>query len=451
MYDCDWLNYDAFEQDAVLTGAEIKLHKENYQVLVVPPAEVMPYPVLAKARDFFDSGGTVIGYGYLPGKSATVGKTTADMAALCQAVWGGNAKAGTAACKRNDKGGKSYLLPEKPSVAELTQVLAKDAGLPPGLEVIDGDTGNWLHVLHRVKCGQDVFLVCNQNTDNAARPFRFRTTTQGTPEIWDPMRNEMSSVVARHVGSSTEFSLTLEPMESVLLVFRDIDRKLPPRIDPAAKPVRVIPVTDTRPVDAMPAPAKLTVVTATYGVPGDARRTRDVRDRLQKFIDSGARQLEVKLLADGDDPAFGVVKTLRAECASGDKHITLQGTDPQSIILNGTASALAKDSELKRLAAGRHYTASPVEDNPFCGTCDLPADVDLSAARVYLELDGLAPEAAASITVNGRYAGGFIGKPFLLNVTNDLKTGLNRIDIAPFAPKSVRLRIDANPHNATKP
>jgi len=440
LYDCDWLNYDAFENDATLSGREIKLHKENYQVLIVPPAEVIPHTVLAKARDFFNSGGIVIGYGFLPTKSATVGKTSADMTALCHAIWGANAKPGTAACNNNDKGGRSYLLPEKPSVAELSQVLAKDAGLPPALEVIEGDTGNWLHVLHRVKSGQDVFLVCNQNTDSAARQFRFRTATKGTPEIWDPMRNEISSAVTKHDGSNTEVALTLEPMESVLLVFRNKDRKLPAHIDNETKPSRIIPVADARPETEKTPPAKLAVVTATYGVPGDARRTRDVRERLQKLIDGGARRLEVGRLADGDDPAFGVVKTLEAECVAGDKRITLKGTDPQTIILNGATSALAKDQELNRLAAGRHYTASQVVADPFTGACTIPADIDLAASHIYLELDELAPEAAASITVNGRYAGGFIGKPFRLNVTKYLKTGANRIEITPFAPKTVRLR-----------
>jgi hypothetical protein len=99
------------------------------------------------------------------------------------------------------------------------------------------------------------------------------------------------------------------------------------------------------------------------------------------------------------------------------------------------------EQELNRIAAGRHYTASPVVANPFQGTCSVPAEVDLASSRVYLELDGLAPEAAASITVNGSYAGGVIGKPFRLDVTKHLKSGDNAFGIAPFAPKSARLAI----------
>ena len=82
-----------------------------------------------------------------------------------------------------------------------------------------------------------------------------------------------------------------------------------------------------------------------------------------------------------------------------------------------------------------------MEANPFHGTCTIPAGVNLAAARSYIELEGLAPEAAASITVNGQHAGGVIGKPFRLDVSRHLKAGTNTVGIAPFAPQAARLAI----------
>jgi hypothetical protein len=131
-----------------------------------------------------------------------------------------------------------------------------------------------------------------------------------------------------------------------------------------------------------------------------------------------------------------VVKTLVAECTVGDQRVTLTGTDTQTLAF-GPQSPL--DQELSRIAAGRQYTASPVAADPFEGTCILPGDIDLATSRVYLELDGLTPEEAASITVNGMHAGGFIGKPFRLDVTKHLKAGSNAITITPFAPRSAKL------------
>ena len=77
--------------------------------------------------------------------------------------------------------------------------------------------------------------------------------------------------------------------------------------------------------------------------------------------------------------------------------------------------------------------------NPFIGSCEIPADLDLSKSRVLLEVDDLTPEAAASVTVNGQPAGGFIGRPLRLNITRFLKSGDNTIRIDPFRPKSARL------------
>ncbi len=430
LYDCDWLPFEVFEGKAQLKDREVALNRELYQVLVVPPVEVIPFATLSKVKQFFEQGGVVVGYGFLPTKSATMGKSAADIATLRNAIWGSAPTPGTAACNKSDKGGKAYLLPEKPSAAELSQALAKDAGLPPALAVVEGDTGNWLHVLHRVKSGRDVFLVCNQNDQGAARRFKFRTAAQGTPEAWDAMRNELTSVACQRAGNNTEFSLTLEPMESVLLVFQSAARPLPLRCG-IAVPKREIPLRDAR-----AGANKLVVVKATYGVPGDAKRSRDVRELLQMLIDSGERRLTVARLAQGDDPAFGVVKTLVAECTSGDERVTLTGTDMQTLTL-GPQSPI--EQELSRIAAGRQYTASPVDVDPFEGTCVLPPDIDLAKSRVYLEFDGLAPEEAASITVNGTHAGGFIGKPFRLDITQHLKAGSNSIMIVPFAPKSAKL------------
>jgi hypothetical protein len=91
-----------------------------------------------------------------------------------------------------------------------------------------------------------------------------------------------------------------------------------------------------------------------------------------------------------------------------------------------------KDPEIP---ATRSATRAPSPSNNFHGRCELAP----LPSRAYLEVEEIAPEAAACVTVNGQYAGGFIGKPFRLDVTRYLKADANRIDITPFAPKSVRL------------
>ncbi len=227
--------YDVFENDMTIAERQLRLRKERYGVLIVPAAEVIPYATLAKAKAFFDAGGVVLGYGILPQRSATLGKTSADISRLCEAIWGGSAKAGLAVCRTNAARGRAYFLPEKPTPEQIQQVLTGDAGIRPTLEVLDGETDDWLHVLHRVKAGRDVFLICNQQHEGATKRFRFRARAAGTPECWDAMRNQVTSLVFhRPDDEHVDFCLTLEPLESVLIVFQPGPIQRPRRTEPDA-------------------------------------------------------------------------------------------------------------------------------------------------------------------------------------------------------------------------
>ena len=240
LFDCDWLPMEVFESaDCSLNGREIKLHQERYGILIVPPTEAIPYGTLVKAKEFLDKGGVVVGYGSLPTKSATIGKTAADIAACCAAIWGDAPQAGPKALKTTPAGGRSYFLPEKPTPQQLQEALTGDAGVHPTLEVLKGKTDGWLHILHRQKAGRDVFLICNQNHEGAARPFTFKVAAEGQPECWDPMRNEVTVPAFRRIdANSVEVDLTLEPSESVLLVFQEKKRPLPARLAADAKCIR---------------------------------------------------------------------------------------------------------------------------------------------------------------------------------------------------------------------
>lgn len=235
LYDCDWMPYDVLENDTTIDGGTLRLRHEQYRVLIVPAAEVVPYATLEKSKAFFDAGGVVIGYGILPAKSATLRKNANDIAKLRNAVWGDAPKTGVKACRTSASGGKSYFLPERPTPEQMQQVLV-DAAIHPALEIVRGDTDHWFHVLHRVKDGRDVFFVANQKHDGPTKPFRFRVHAQGSPEVWDAIRGEINSVAFQRVDDhAVEFDITLEPLESVLIVFQPQQRKLPLRIEPGVK------------------------------------------------------------------------------------------------------------------------------------------------------------------------------------------------------------------------
>jgi hypothetical protein len=529
LYDCDWLNYDAFENDAALSGKELKLHKEKYRILIVPPVEVIPYASLAKAKAFFDKGGVVVGYGFLPTKSATLGKNSADILALSKAIWGDQPAPGSKACRTSAKGGRSYFLPENPSVADIAAAFGQDAGVLPTLQVVKGDTGNWLHILHRVKAGCDMFLVCNQNHTGAARPFTFRIDAPREPECWDALRNELTSLPFKRLGpKQVEVDLTLEPSESVMLVFQKKRRALPLRLEASAKPVResVTIVRDATPpnlvIPSSPAvsnankdeealrgcewvwgpegnPASVAAPGLRYFrglctvAPGRkikaARFIGTCDNSLTLFVNGkqvgksseategwrvpttldctaqlkeGPNVLAIAALNLTDQPSpAGLIGRVEIRYEQGETQVvaidaTWKTSDKEQAGWNqpgfdDKAWVLAKNlgkygcAPWHAFASGNQTRAatSPVTSDPFVGHGELPADLKLDQVRVFLEMDEIAPEEAARVTVNGHYAGGFIGKPFRLDVTRHVQSGTNTIVVEPFAPKNVRLTVHA--------
>ncbi len=521
LFDCDWLPMEAFESTARVSGKELALHQERYKVVIVPPVEVIPYRTMLALVQFHAEGGTVIGYGFLPSRSATVGRSSRLIQAACGEIWGYSAKPSLSVQRTSVGGGRSYLLPEKPTPEDIQKAM-DDAGIRPTLEVVKGKTDNWLHVLHRVKAGRDVFLVCNQDVKPEAKDFRLRVTAEGVPECWDAMRNELTALPHERAGASVEFDITLEPMESVLLVFQPEKRLLPVRLPPAAKPSREpIPLVrvalqeapppaleekkpeDPKGIDgcswvwfpegnpAAAAPpgtrffrkavslpdAKIrsatfaitcdndfdlyvngTKVGASDGSEDNWRALKKVD--VAKHLRPGANQLAISAVNATEKPSpAGLIGRLVVEFDQGEplrvpvdkawKTAKEEQKSWEQANFDDSLWTAAKElvvfggAPWGRLGGGGGgLTRSPIAAaDPFVGRCELPADLDLAKSRVFLVLDALTPEEAARVTVNDAYAGGFIGKPFRLDVTAHLKKGANTIRIEPFAPKSAHLAV----------
>ena len=236
---------------------------------------------------------------------------------------------------------------------------------------------------------------------------------------------------------------------------------------------------------------RATIDKALYGVLGDAKRTRDVRAKLQRIVDSGDNNFQVALLAAGDDPAFGIVKTAMIEYTCDGKHLTATGTDPETLCLGPAESSqpaarLECDAEGQlaleawqpgpyevSFASGRKRpvavaalpaaleVAAPWEvtfpassglaaplvfdrltswsDRAeegvkyFSGTAVYRAAVQVPAEtlgkdrRLYLDLGDV--QAFAEVKVNGKDLGVLWKPPFVLDATDALAAGENRLEI----------------------
>jgi hypothetical protein len=392
-------------------------------------------------------------------------------------------------------------------------------------------------VLHRQKAESDVFLVVNQNHQGAPRQFKFRTTAQGTPECWDAMRNAIHVIPFQRTGNgAAEFTLTLEPLEGVLLVFQP---------KPIAAPRQGL----KREPSGTPAPQQTIAVTRvpytgaiTRGAPEErkAAASQDLRGRKWVWYPEGnpaagapagtryfrrtitipegekIKRAGFTLTCDNDFVLY--INGKEAGRSEGDsenwrqpkqidvaKHLQ-PGVNLLAIAATNAASGVAinpagligrytialekapgKEADPKdtvsgaidrswktsqkeergwnaagfddsvwapakelvsfggapwgTLDEGGNLTTSPVAvSDLFVGRFTLPAALDLAKSLVYVELEGV-PDDSAAIRINGVYAGGMIGKPLRLNVTNHVKLGENTVEIAPLAPKAVRVII----------
>jgi len=168
----------------------------------------------------------------------------------------------------------------------------------------------------------------------------FRVTGK-RPEFWwpDTGRVEAARMFTAEDGA-TRVLVPLEPSGSVFVVFRKH----------AEAPSSILSVVhDGKPILSTSAelPSKIVVRKAVYGVLGDPLRTRDVRAKVQQIVDAGEDRFEVARLAAGDDPAFGIVKTLVVDYSIGDLPGTARGTDPETIVL-ASVPAVERIADVRR-------------------------------------------------------------------------------------------------------
>lgn len=133
--------------------------------------------------------------------------------------------------------------------------------------------------------------------------------------------------------------LTLGPGDSIFVVFR----RPVTEIDPVLSFTR-----NGKPIAIMPHLPAIIIQKAAYGVPGDATRTRDVSGKLQARVDQGELDIPVIDLAKEDDPAYGVVKTLRVEYTVDGKPGMATGHDQETITLLAPSVNCEPEAKLER-------------------------------------------------------------------------------------------------------
>lgn len=373
-------NFDACPPDALLTrssvadGQLVLSGAMRYRLLVLPPGEAVTPRLLLRIKELVLAGATVLGE--RPKRSPSLSghpECDAEVERLANELWG-NCDGTTVT---EHALGKGRMVCGRTAEQVLDQI-----GVPADFEARGASGGERLRYIHRVVDGCEVYFVANTGKDAVAAHGTFRVAGRA-PELWQPETGRRTPCVEyeEHDGR-TRLPLWLEPSESVFVVF-------PP--GPAARDPVIAFTRDGEDVMPPPPPAeKIVVQRATYGVPGNALRTRDATAQVQRLVDGGMLEFQVAFLAREGDPAYGIVKTLTIDYTVDGVPRVASGTDPQPIELGPpAAAAVQRAAALLALPDG-----SVAVDGTLPGRYGVHwasgrrSEVDLPAVPRPLEIDG---------------------------------------------------------------
>jgi len=315
-------DYDNCSAEAVLARMTVREGRlmlpdgMTYRLMVLPEGDAMTPRLLRKVKELVQAGATVLGP--CPQRSPSLTDYPAcdrEVRRLADELWG---DCDGKSVKEHHFGQGRVVWGVAPE-----ELLAQEGVRP------DFTSRARLSYLHRAIGDTDIYFVANPHPYDLRANCAFRVNGK-RPELWWPDSGRIECApVFSELDGCTSISLPLESGGSVFVVFR----KSAEPVDPVVAVTR-----DGKPMWSASEPEPEVVVKkAVYGVLDDALRTRDVRAKVQQRVDSGVYRFPVSQMAEGDDPAPEVVKTLVIEYAVGDRYLTVTGNDTDTLHITGEA------------------------------------------------------------------------------------------------------------------
>jgi hypothetical protein len=286
----------------------------SYRLLVLPQTSTATPALLQRVRELVQAGATVMGSPpeFSPSLSGYPG-CDQEVKELAREIWG---DADGVRVKERRLGGGRVVWAGEP------EKVLRASGVPP-----DFASGQPLRWNHRVAGETEVYFVANPSPREFTTTASFRVVGK-LPELWWPDTGRIEPApLFQAQDKVTSVSLSFGPSGSVFVVFRK----------PLAHehPLLTVVRDGKTVLTAKPEPARRVLIqTARYGVLDDPKRTRDVRQKLQALVDTGENSFQVARMAEGDDPAVMIVKTLEVEYSVDGERRFVKGTDPEVIDLN---------------------------------------------------------------------------------------------------------------------
>ncbi|MBN2162882.1 MAG: hypothetical protein JXR25_13485 [Pontiellaceae bacterium] len=298
-YDYDAVGTDLIGALRVQDGKIVLPSGMSYSLLVMPNTSTMSVPVARKIRELIQDGATVLAD--RPQRSPSLmgyPERDAELAEIATAVWGESIDGSV-----DRKIGKGRIL----SGCSAEEALKKIA-LKPDFKVL---TDGWrMNFIHRVIDGADVYFVSNQENEAGIVKCAFRTSGR-SPELWSSQSGRIAPAMFwRSMGEQTEVTLTLEPEESVFVVFNnEMNRAADSFVAIERQGAPVINLGDEQ--------VSLEIIKAEYGVVSLAQNQMvEVTGKLEQMVSDDQLHVTAGNHLEGD-PANGTRKAMLVEFEYG--------------------------------------------------------------------------------------------------------------------------------------
>ena len=516
--DNDFFDYAAVEN--ALISAEgrapsrpclrAKNGRELYEVLVLPAAEYVPFPVLEKALAFAKAGGVVVGYGILPSNTPTRGKSAEDARRIVAEIFAQR---------------KALFIDGEPDGERLAKALSPFVVREFDFEGISFKDRKMLAVNRCEKDGNAILFIANQDV-RRRRDFGIRAVWPAErAELWNPMQG----TVERPAVENGLVKIALEPSQAIFLVWptdaRDarpyhaaVGARVPrarndaplPRVDVSGGKEVAVSVKETvtpvvvengpeyarametvKPLDGaewiwhpVDPKAKGTVMFRSH-IDVAASATAELVFACSDRAEVRVNGVRVAVQTGGAEPYFygwSNPATAKIALKAGRNEIEVEAVNRHNSETKhqrdtGFVAAFTWNGGALRTDSARWEVARPGEkfvkpravkkfgQRPW-GRCmlgptkspykesvstelrfTLPPTVGRAVldppsrpgVRVFLVCDGTEGENSAAVTVNGAFAGGFIGAPYRLDITKWAKPGTNTLEAKPFRLKHPKI------------
>jgi hypothetical protein len=287
-YDYDGIDAGALLSMKVKNGRVTVPSGMSYAVLVLPESEFMTPRIARKIKELVLAGATVVGPKpkYTPSLSGFPASQT-NLEVLAGQLWG----SGAAETRSFGKGRVVSGVPLARTLASL--------GVQPDFVATSSTPGAKFSNIHRRIGDAEVYFVSNQTFRSTKANLSFRVKGR-VPELWHADTGQLEVAPAYEVsGSRVSLDLDLTPAQSVFVVFRR-----------AAPPAHLAYVGPAKGAPAGQRKLDIQIERAFYGAKDG--RGADVTNKVRALVQQGESEIPATNSLFGD-PTPLVVKQLTIE------------------------------------------------------------------------------------------------------------------------------------------